>query len=42
MELVVTVMGLTILEILRFVKKEFLIVLGTSSSETAMPNADGS
>jgi Na+/H+-dicarboxylate symporter len=30
-------MGLNILKILRFVKEEFLIVLGTSSSEAAMP-----
>jgi aerobic C4-dicarboxylate transport protein len=29
--------GLNILKILRFVKEEFLIVLGTSSSEAAMP-----
>jgi aerobic C4-dicarboxylate transport protein len=31
------VMGLNIFKILRFVKEEFLIVLGTSSSEAAMP-----
>ena len=31
------VMGLNILKIIRFVKEEFLIVLGTSSSEAAMP-----
>jgi len=31
------IMGLNILKILRFVKEEFLIVLGTSSSEAAMP-----
>ncbi len=34
---VAAVMGLNILKILRFVKEEFLIVLGTSSSEAAMP-----
>src|SRR6202012_1443880 len=37
MGLVAGVMGLNILKILRFVKEEFLIVLGTSSSEAAMP-----
>ena len=30
-------MGLNIFKIIRFVKEEFLIVLGTSSSEAAMP-----
>jgi aerobic C4-dicarboxylate transport protein len=30
-------MGLNILKIIRYVKEEFLIVLGTSSSEAAMP-----
>ncbi len=34
---VAAMMGLNILKILRFVKEEFLIVLGTSSSEAAMP-----
>ena len=34
---VAAVMGLNILKIIRFVKEEFLIVLGTSSSEAAMP-----
>jgi aerobic C4-dicarboxylate transport protein len=34
---VAALMGLNILKILRFVKEEFLIVLGTSSSEAAMP-----
>jgi aerobic C4-dicarboxylate transport protein len=34
---VVAFVGLNILEILRFVKEEVLIVLGTSSSEAAMP-----
>jgi aerobic C4-dicarboxylate transport protein len=34
---VAAIMGLNILKILRFVKEEFLIVLGTSSSEAAMP-----
>jgi aerobic C4-dicarboxylate transport protein len=34
---VAAAMGLNILKILRFVKEEFLIVLGTSSSEAAMP-----
>jgi aerobic C4-dicarboxylate transport protein len=34
---VTAVMGLNILKVLRFVKEEFLIVLGTSSSEAAMP-----
>ena len=34
---VAALMGLHILKILRFVKEEFLIVLGTSSSEAAMP-----
>jgi len=37
MGLVAAMMGLNILKILRFVKEEFLIVLGTSSSEAAMP-----
>lgn len=31
------IMGLNILKIIRYVKEEFLIVLGTSSSEAAMP-----
>ena len=35
--MVAAIMGLTILNILRFVKEEFLIVLGTSSFEAAMP-----
>ena len=34
---VAAMMGLNIFKILRFVKEEFLIVLGTSSSEAAMP-----
>jgi aerobic C4-dicarboxylate transport protein len=34
---VAAAMGLNILKIIRFVKEEFLIVLGTSSSEAAMP-----
>jgi aerobic C4-dicarboxylate transport protein len=34
---VAALMGLNILKVLRFVKEEFLIVLGTSSSEAAMP-----
>jgi aerobic C4-dicarboxylate transport protein len=34
---VAAMMGFNILKILRFVKEEFLIVLGTSSSEAAMP-----
>ena len=34
---VAAIMGFNILKILRFVKEEFLIVLGTSSSEAAMP-----
>jgi aerobic C4-dicarboxylate transport protein len=34
---VAAVMGFNILKILRYVKEEFLIVLGTSSSEAAMP-----
>ncbi len=34
---VAAIMGLNILKIIRFVKEEFLIVLGTSSSEAAMP-----
>lgn len=34
---VAAMMGLNILKILRHVKEEFLIVLGTSSSEAAMP-----
>jgi aerobic C4-dicarboxylate transport protein len=34
---VAAVVGGNILKILRFVKEEFLIVLGTSSSEAAMP-----
>jgi aerobic C4-dicarboxylate transport protein len=34
---VAAIMRLNILKILRFVKEEFLIVLGTSSSEAAMP-----
>jgi aerobic C4-dicarboxylate transport protein len=34
---VAAMMGLNILKIIRFVKEEFLIVLGTSSSEAAMP-----
>jgi aerobic C4-dicarboxylate transport protein len=34
---VAALMGLNILKILRFVREEFLIVLGTSSSEAAMP-----
>jgi aerobic C4-dicarboxylate transport protein len=34
---VAAVAGLNILKILRYVKEEFLIVLGTSSSEAAMP-----
>ena len=34
---VAAMMGLNLLKILRFVKEEFLIVLGTSSSEAAMP-----
>jgi aerobic C4-dicarboxylate transport protein len=34
---VARIMGLNILKILRYVKEEFLIVLGTSSSEAAMP-----
>jgi len=34
---VAALMGLNILKILRYVKEEFLIVLGTSSSEAAMP-----
>jgi aerobic C4-dicarboxylate transport protein len=34
---VAAAMGLNILKIMRFVKEEFLIVLGTSSSEAAMP-----
>ncbi|HEY4042645.1 MAG TPA: C4-dicarboxylate transporter DctA [Rhodopila sp.] len=37
MGVVAAVIGLNILKILRFVKEEFLIVLGTSSSEAAMP-----
>jgi len=37
MGVVAGIMGLNILKILRFVKEEFLIVLGTSSSEAAMP-----
>jgi aerobic C4-dicarboxylate transport protein len=37
MGLVAAMMGLNIFKILRFVKEEFLIVLGTSSSEAAMP-----
>lgn len=35
---VAAVMGLNIWKIIRFVKEEFLIVLGTSSSEAAMPS----
>ncbi|MFO1025183.1 MAG: C4-dicarboxylate transporter DctA [Acetobacteraceae bacterium] len=35
--IVSAIMGLNILKILRYVKEEFLIVLGTSSSEAAMP-----
>lgn len=35
--IVSAIMGLNILKIIRFVKEEFLIVLGTSSSEAAMP-----
>ena len=38
---VAALMGLHILKILRFVKEEFLIVLGNSSSEAAMPHTDG-
>jgi len=34
---VAALMGLNIFKIIRFVKEEFLIVLGTSSSEAAMP-----
>jgi aerobic C4-dicarboxylate transport protein len=34
---VARLMGLNIFKIIRFVKEEFLIVLGTSSSEAAMP-----
>jgi aerobic C4-dicarboxylate transport protein len=34
---VAALMGFNILKILRYVKEEFLIVLGTSSSEAAMP-----
>lgn len=34
---VARIMGLNILKIIRYVKEEFLIVLGTSSSEAAMP-----
>jgi aerobic C4-dicarboxylate transport protein len=37
MGLVAAMMGLNIFKIIRFVKEEFLIVLGTSSSEAAMP-----
>jgi len=37
MGLVARLMGLNIFKIMRFVKEEFLIVLGTSSSEAAMP-----
>jgi len=37
MGLVARIMGLNILKILRYVKEEFLIVLGTSSSEAALP-----
>jgi hypothetical protein len=37
MGLVAAMMGLNILKILCFVKEELLIVLGTSSSEAAMP-----
>ena len=37
MGIVAALMGLNILKILRYVKEEFLIVLGTSSSEAAMP-----
>jgi aerobic C4-dicarboxylate transport protein len=37
MGLVAAMMGLNIFKIVRFVKEEFLIVLGTSSSEAAMP-----
>jgi aerobic C4-dicarboxylate transport protein len=37
MGLVARVMGLNIFKIIRYVKEEFLIVLGTSSSEAAMP-----
>ncbi|MBN8873626.1 MAG: dicarboxylate/amino acid:cation symporter [Rhodospirillales bacterium] len=39
--LVARVIGLNILKILRYVKEEFLIVLGTSSSEAAMPTLMG-
>jgi len=34
---VARIMGLSIFKIIRYVKEEFLIVLGTSSSEAAMP-----
>ncbi|PPQ26192.1 C4-dicarboxylate transporter DctA [Rhodopila globiformis] len=37
MGLVAAMMGLNIFKIVRFIKEEFLIVLGTSSSEAAMP-----
>jgi aerobic C4-dicarboxylate transport protein len=37
MGLVSAIMGLNIFKIVRFIKEEFMIVLGTSSSEAAMP-----
>jgi len=37
MGLVAAMIGLNIFKIIRFIKEEFLIVLGTSSSEAAMP-----